>query len=82
MGLNQGWLKVQLSNSGVSLDNVFIGQVDSSKDLFLDLFDDSIELPQPKVKELLYASISKVYADFLYPSPHYIHLITLAHQSS
>ena len=65
MGLNQGWLKVQLSNSGVSLDNVFIGQVDSSKDLFLDLFDDSIELPQPKVKELLYASISKVYADFL-----------------
>ena len=42
-GLNREWLKVQLSNSGVSLDNVFIGQVDSSGDLFMDLFDDSIE---------------------------------------
>ena len=65
MGLNREWLKVQLCNYGVSLDNVFIGQVDSSKDLFLDLFDDSIEVPEPKVKELLYANISKVYADFL-----------------
>lgn len=65
LGLNRDWLNVQLSNSGVSIDNVFIGQVDSSGDLFLDLFDDSIEVPQPKVKELLYASISKIYADFL-----------------
>jgi len=65
MGLNREWLNVQLSNSDVSLDNVFIGQVDSTKDLFLDLFDDSIEVPQPKVKKLLYASISKIYADFL-----------------
>ena len=64
-GLNREWLKVQLSNSGVSLDNVFIGQVDSSGDLFMDLFDDSIQLPQPKVKEMLYASISKVQADCL-----------------
>lgn len=65
MGLNQEWLKVQLSSSGVSLDNVFIGQVDSSGDLYLDLFDDSIQVPQPKVKEMLYASISKVQADLL-----------------
>lgn len=64
-GLTREWLKVQLSNSGVSLDNVFIGQVDSSGDLFIDLFDDSIEIPQPKVKEMLYASISKVQADCL-----------------
>lgn len=65
MGLNREWLKVQLSNLGVSLDNVFIGQVDSSGDLFIDLFDDSIQVAQPKVKEMLYASISKVQADFL-----------------
>jgi uncharacterized membrane protein YcaP (DUF421 family) len=64
-GLSREWLKVQLSSSGVSLDNVFIGQVDSSGDLFLDLFDDSIDIPQPKVKEMLYASISKVQADCL-----------------
>ncbi|WP_446896949.1 DUF421 domain-containing protein [Clostridium sp. LBM24168] len=62
-GLNREWLKVQLSNLGVLLDNVFIGQVDSSGDLFVDIFDDSIEVTKPKVKELLYANISKVQAD-------------------
>lgn len=65
IGLNREWLKVQLSNAGVSMDNVFIGQVDSSGDLFTDLFDDSIQVPQPQVKELLYATISKVQADLL-----------------
>lgn len=65
IGLNREWLKVQLSNAGVSIDNVFIGQVDSSGDLFVDLFDDSIQVTQPQVKELLYATISKVQADLL-----------------
>ncbi|GAA0721080.1 DUF421 domain-containing protein [Clostridium malenominatum] len=65
VGLNREWLKVQLSNSGVSLDNVFIGQVDSSGDLYIDLFDDSIEVTQPQVKEMLYATISKVQADLI-----------------
>jgi uncharacterized membrane protein YcaP (DUF421 family) len=65
IGLNREWLKVQLSNAGVSIDNVFIGQVDSSGDLFTDLFDDSIQVTQPQVKELLYATISKVQADLL-----------------
>lgn len=65
IGLNREWLKVQLSNAGVSVDNVFIGQVDSSGDLFIDLFDDSIQVAQPQVKELLYATISKVQADLM-----------------
>jgi uncharacterized membrane protein YcaP (DUF421 family) len=63
MGLNRAWLKLQLEKLGVSLTNVFIGQVDSSGELFIDLFDDSIILPQPKVKELLYANLEKVQAD-------------------
>ena len=64
-GLNRDWIKVQLSNSGVSVDNVFIGQIDSSGELYLDLFNDSIKVEMPKVKELLYASISKSQADLL-----------------
>jgi len=64
LGLNREWLGIQMENMGVSLDNVFLGQVDSSGDLYLDLFDDSIELPQPKVKEMLYANLEKVQADF------------------
>jgi len=63
LGLNQDWLKVELEKMGVALENVFLAQVDSSGDLFLDLFDDAVEIPQPKVKELLYASLQKVQAD-------------------
>ncbi|MDF2672201.1 MAG: hypothetical protein K0R09_466 [Clostridiales bacterium] len=65
MGLNRNWLSTELEKVGVSEDNVFIGQVDSSGDLYLDLFDDSIQLPQPKVKELLYANLEQSQADFL-----------------
>ncbi|WP_324456019.1 DUF421 domain-containing protein [Acetivibrio saccincola] len=65
LGLNQGWLKTQLDKMGVSIDNVFIGQVDSSGDLYVDLFDDSINIPQPKVKEMLYANLEKCHADFM-----------------
>ncbi len=63
MGLNSNWLKSQLESSGVSLDNVFIGQVNSSGELYLDLFDDSIQMPQPKIKELVYANLEKSLAD-------------------
>jgi uncharacterized membrane protein YcaP (DUF421 family) len=65
LGLNHEWLGIQLENCGVSLDNVFLGQVDSSGDLYLDLFDDAVELPQSKVKEMLYANLEKVQADLL-----------------
>lgn len=65
LGLNQQWLKMQLETIGVSLDNVFIGQADSSGDLYLDLFDDSIQIPQPKVKEMLYANLEKSEADLM-----------------
>ena len=63
LGLNQAWLKVELEKMGVALENVFLAQVDSSGDLSLDLFDDAVEVPQPKVKELLYANLQKIQAD-------------------
>ncbi|KJF26138.1 DUF421 domain-containing protein [Clostridium aceticum] len=65
LGLNEGWLKTQLKGMGIDLTNVFIGQVNSSGDLYVDLFDDMIQLPQPSVKEALYASIEKSQADFM-----------------
>ena len=64
LGLNPQWLSAELDKIGVSLENVFVGQVDSSGDLYLDLFDDAVELPQPKVKEMLYATLEKSQADF------------------
>ncbi len=64
-GLNREWLNSELSKAGASIDNVFTAQIDSSGDLFIDLFDDSIQVNKPQVKELLYAGISKCQADFL-----------------
>ena len=65
LGFNTEWIGIQLETAGVSLDNVFIGQVDSSGDLYLDLFDDSVQIPQPKVKEMLYANFEKSQADLM-----------------
>ncbi len=65
LGLNRNWLRGELNKLGVSLDNVFVGQVDSSGDLYVDLFDDAIQLPKPQVKALLYANIEKSQADLL-----------------
>jgi uncharacterized membrane protein YcaP (DUF421 family) len=65
LGLNRNWLKIKLSESGVKLSNVYLGQVDSSGDLYIDLFDDMIKVPEPKAKEMLYANIEKIHADFL-----------------
>ena len=63
LGLNHEWLRLQLEKLGVSLDNVFVAQVDSSGELYVDLFDDSIQKQQPKVKEMLYANLEKSQAD-------------------
>ena len=64
-GLNPGWLKTQLEIKGVTLENVFLGQVDSSGDLYIDLFDDMIQVPKTQIKEMLFASIKKSQADIM-----------------
>lgn len=64
-GLNHGWLKTQLEIKGVTLENVFLGQVDSSGDLYVDLFDDMIQVPKTQVKEMLYANLKKIQSDLM-----------------
>ncbi|MCW2277997.1 DUF421 domain-containing protein [Heliophilum fasciatum] len=63
LGLNRGWLHTELKKAGVAEENVFIAQVDSVGQLYLDLFDDAIALPHPKTKELLFATLKKNQAD-------------------
>jgi uncharacterized membrane protein YcaP (DUF421 family) len=63
IGLNRQWVMTELEKAGVALENVFLGQVDSYGELYLDLFDDAVQLPQTKVKELLYAALEKCQAD-------------------
>lgn len=63
IGLNQNWLNTELSKLGVSIENVFLGQVDSSGELTVDLFDDKIKVASPQEKPLLLATIKKCQAD-------------------
>ncbi|MDD4239011.1 MAG: DUF421 domain-containing protein [Desulfotomaculaceae bacterium] len=63
MGLNRGWLHTELEKVGVAAENVFIAQVDSVGQLYLDLFDDTLQVPQPKTKELVHTTLKKCQAD-------------------
>ncbi|PTM57762.1 DUF421 domain-containing protein [Desmospora activa] len=63
MGLNRGWLQTELDKIGVSPENVFLGQVDAMGELYVDLFDDAIQVPKPTTRQLLLATLEKAKAD-------------------
>jgi uncharacterized membrane protein YcaP (DUF421 family) len=62
-GLNRGWLHEELEKIEVTVDNVFLGQIDSYGQLTVDLYDDKINVPSPQEKPLLLASLKKCQAD-------------------
>ncbi len=63
MGLNRGWLRGELEKIGVSPENVFIAQVDSMGELYIDLFDDALQIPKPTTRQLLLNSLEQAKAD-------------------
>lgn len=62
-GKSRGWLQTELEKLNVTLDNVFIGQVDSYGELTVDIYDDKIQVPSPQQRPLLLASLKKCQAD-------------------
>lgn len=62
-GFSRQWLNTELEKQGVSLENVFLGQVDGYGQLYVDLYDDKIKIPQPQEKPLLLATLKKCQAD-------------------
>lgn len=62
-GKNRGWLDIELANLGVTLDNVFIGQIDSYGVLTIDTYDDQLQVPSPQPRKLLLAMLNKCQAD-------------------
>lgn len=62
-GVNRQWLMTELEKAGAAPENVFIAQVDSLGQLYLDLFDDAVQTPEPKVRELTMAALKKCQAD-------------------
>lgn len=63
LGLSRGWLHAELEKLGVALENVFLGQVDAFGELYVDLYDDKIQAPEPQQKAALYALLKKCEAD-------------------
>ncbi|WP_186577651.1 DUF421 domain-containing protein [Aquibacillus kalidii] len=62
-GMSVNWLKTELTLLDVSLDNVFLGQIDQSGELTVDLYDDQLKAPTSKEKPLLLARLKKCQAE-------------------
>ncbi|CEH32345.1 hypothetical protein AM501_30855 [Aneurinibacillus migulanus] len=62
-GLSTKWLHTTLDKMGISLDNVYMGQVDSYGQLHVDLYDDQITPPTPQEFPLVLATLKKCQAD-------------------
>jgi uncharacterized membrane protein YcaP (DUF421 family) len=63
IGLNREWLNTELEKIGAAVENVFLAQVDSYGQLYVDLFDDQIKVPKPQTKAALLALLKKCEAD-------------------
>ncbi|WP_274362685.1 DUF421 domain-containing protein [Paenibacillus thermotolerans] len=62
-GYNRQWLESELEKLGITLDDVFLGQVDDQGHLYIDLFDDSVKLPEKQQKAVMLAQLVKCKGD-------------------
>ena len=63
LGFTRGWLNSELEKAGVTVDNVFLAEIDEAGQLFLDLYDDKLTPPEPQLKASLLALMKKCEAD-------------------
>ncbi len=63
-GKSKAWLRKQLENQGLTHEDVFIGQVDASSQVKVDVYDDKAPIQSSNEQQLLLASMHKCYADF------------------
>ena len=63
IGYSRGWLKTELEKLGVTIENVFLGQVNSYGELTVDLFDDKLQVPSPQERPMLLSTMKKCQAD-------------------
>ena len=62
-GKTRKWLDMEIEKLGLTIDNIFLGQIDSYGELSVDIFDDSLKVPAPQQRPLLMAMIKKCAAD-------------------
>ncbi|WP_151733975.1 DUF421 domain-containing protein ['Paenibacillus yunnanensis' Narsing Rao et al. 2020] len=63
LGLTRQWLDGALAKQGLTVQNVFLGQVDAYGELYADLYADKVQVPKPQDKPQLYALLKKCEAD-------------------
>lgn len=63
IGRNRSWLHTELEKLGVTVENVFLGQINSYGELTVDLFDDKLKIPSPQQRPLILATLKKCQAD-------------------
>lgn len=63
LGYSRGWLHGELDKLGIPVNNIFLAQADSYGELYIDLYDDQIQLPQPNNRALLLSTLKKCQAD-------------------
>jgi uncharacterized membrane protein YcaP (DUF421 family) len=60
---SRNWLNSELKKLGVTVDNVFLAQIDSYGELTVDLYDDQLKVPFPQQRPLILAMLKKTQAD-------------------
>ncbi|MGV3241013.1 DUF421 domain-containing protein, partial [Streptococcus hyovaginalis] len=63
IGRNRAWLHTELEKLGVTVENVFLGQINSYGELTIDLFDDKLQVAPPQERPLILSTLKKCQAD-------------------
>ncbi|MCM3126080.1 MULTISPECIES: DUF421 domain-containing protein [unclassified Mesobacillus] len=63
IGRSRDWLHTELEKLGVTIENVFLGQVNSYGELTVDLFDDKLQVASPQERPLILSTLKKCQAD-------------------
>lgn len=64
LGYSEEWLVNEIQKQGAStIEDVFIGQIDSKGELFVDLYNDKAKQNLPKQKPLLAENLKKLQTD-------------------
>ncbi|MCL6571108.1 MAG: DUF421 domain-containing protein [Bacillus sp. (in: Bacteria)] len=63
IGRSRSWLHTELEKIGITIENVFIGQVDSYGELTVDLFDDKWQGTSPQERPFILSTMKKCQAD-------------------
>ncbi|MFC7441102.1 DUF421 domain-containing protein [Laceyella putida] len=62
-GLTREWLQAELKKKSIASEHVFLGQVDSEGQLYVDCYDDQHQVQQPQEKAKLLTTLEKCKAD-------------------